>query len=140
MTIYLIDTCVWRDFYQDRVSKSGNPLGKYANDFFIKIITKGDKVIFSEALVNELRIRFNEREINSMLNLLFMNKILVRIETTKEELIEAKKISEERTLPKIDCLNAIQARNHKAILISQDKHLLINLKDIAKVKKPQDLI
>ena len=29
---YLLDTSVRRDFYEDRISKIGRPLGKFAND------------------------------------------------------------------------------------------------------------
>ena len=38
MQKYYIDTCVWRDYYENRFSKSGKPFGKYAACLFMKII------------------------------------------------------------------------------------------------------
>lgn len=136
---YLLDTCVWRDFYEDRFSKSGRPLGQYATDLFIKILKNKDKIVFSEALIWELKKDYKEKEIYDMLNLLFLNKILVKIEITKEEYSEAKKLAQERNLPFVDCLNAVHARNHKAILVSQDEHYLRSLSDISKTVKPEQI-
>ena len=136
---YLIDTCVWRDFYEDRVSKSERHLGKYATEFFLKVITKKDKIIFSESLIWELKKYCEEKEVIDMLNLLFLNKTLIRIDITKEEHVEAKKLSQQRKIPIMDCLNAVQARNHKATLITQDKHILENLSDIISSKRPEQI-
>ena len=137
--IYLLDTCVWRDFYENRFSKIGKPLGEYATDLFMKILKSKNKILFSEALVWELKKDYEEKDINDMLNLLFLNKTLTRIEITKEEHLEAKRLSQERNLPFIDCLNVIQAKNHKALMISQDDHYLKYLTDIVKTLKPEQI-
>ena len=137
--LYLIDTCIWRDFYENRFGKSGRPIGKYAIDLFISILKNKDNILFSMALVWELKKDYDEKYINDMLNLLFINKTLLRIEITKEEYKEAKKLSEERNIPFIDCLNAIQAKNHKAIMVSRDEHFINNLSDIIKSVKPEDI-
>ncbi len=134
---YLIDTCVWRDFYEDRFSKTGNPLGEHATSLFMKIIKAKDTIIFSESLVWELKRDYNENDINDLLHLLFTNKILLRIGIAKEEYKEAKKLAQERDLPFVDCLNAIHARNHNAILVSQDGHFFEKLSDITKPVRPQ---
>jgi len=138
--IYLLDTCIWRDFYENRFSKIGRPLGKYATRLFMKILKDKNKILFSEALILELKKDYEERDVNDMLNLLFLNKTLERIEITKEEHLEAKKLSQERNIPYIDCLNAIHARNYKAIMVSQDDHYFKNLIDITKTIKPEDII
>ena len=104
----------------------------------MKILKDKNKILFSEALIWELKIQYNEEGIKNMLNLLFLNKTLKRIETTKEEHLEAKKLSKERNIPIIDCLNALHARNYKAIMVSQDNHYFENLYDITKTIKPQD--
>jgi len=52
---YWFDTCIWRDFYEDRLSKTGNPLGLYASDAFVKIIKNKDLILYSESLVWELK-------------------------------------------------------------------------------------
>ena len=136
---YVIDTCIWRDFYENRFSFSGKPLGKYATDLFMKILKNKDTILFSIGLVWELKRDYEEKEINDMLNLLVMNKILVKIEITKEEHEEAKKLAQERDIPFIDSLNAIHARNHKAIMVSQDLHFFKDLSDIVKPVKPEQI-
>ena len=136
---YFIDTCIWRDFYEDRLSKSGRNLGKEATDLFIRILKSKDNILFSESLYWELKKEYAVKDIDDMLNILFLTKVLVRIEVTKEEFMEAKKLAEDRNIPFVDCLNAVQARNYKAIMISQDMHFLENLKDIIKTKKPSDI-
>lgn len=136
---YLLDTCIWRDFYENRFSKIGRPLGKYATDLFMKILKNKDKIYFSESLPRELKKDYNEKEINDMLNLLFIGNVLVRIEIKKEEYLEAKKLSEERNIPFVDCLNTIHARNYKAIMVSQDPHYFKGLKDIVKSVRPEKI-
>lgn len=136
---YLIDTCIWRDFYENRFSKTNKPIGKYAADLFMKILKQKHTILFSKALVWELKKDYNKKAINDMLNLLFMNKTLKRIEITKEEYKEGKILSEERDIPFIDCLNAIQARNHKATMVSRDQHFIDDLSDITKPVKPEEI-
>jgi predicted nucleic acid-binding protein len=138
MAVYLVDTCVWRDFYEDRISKSGTPIGKYATDFFMKILKRKDKILFSEGLLRELGKDYNQRDIDDMLNILMQCNVLTKIDILKAEFLEAKELSEERNLPFIDCLNSVQARNHQAILVTRDEHYFKNLKDIIKAVKPED--
>jgi len=106
---------------------------------FFKIIKNKDKILFSNTLILELKKDYKKEEIYNMLNLLFLNKILIRINITKEEYKEAKELSKKRNIPFIDCLNAIQARNHKAIMVSQDKHFFQNLFNITKPLKPEEI-
>ncbi len=74
---YILDTCIWRDFYEDRFSKSGKPFGKYATDLFMKILKNKDNIFFSESLIRELKRDYGKEDINDMLNLLVFNKILI---------------------------------------------------------------
>ncbi|MBI2136713.1 PIN domain-containing protein [Candidatus Woesearchaeota archaeon] len=136
---YLLDTCIWRDFYENRFSRSGNPLGEYASKLFIKIIKDHDTILYSEALIRELKIDYDEKDIFDMLNVLLFSKVLERIDITKEQFNEAKKLAEDRDIPFVDCLCAVQARDHNAIAVTQDKHFFENLSDITKAVKPQDI-
>ena len=133
---FYLDTCIWRDYFEDRFSKSGRPLGEHAAKLFLRIVKNHDKILFSESLIWELKNKYTLDEINQMLNLLFHSGVLERIQITKEEFKEAKTLAQKRNIPMVDCLQAIQARNHGAILISQDKHIIENLKDIAKTRRP----
>ncbi|MBT4824548.1 PIN domain-containing protein [Candidatus Woesearchaeota archaeon] len=136
---YLLDTCIWRDFYQARYSKSGNPLGKYAAKLIAKIVSSKEIIIFSEFLIKELKAGFDENEILNMLNIFFITKTLIKIEIKEHEVYEAESLSEKRNLPFVDCLNAVHARDHNAILVSQDKHIINDLSDIAITKRPQHI-
>lgn len=136
---YFIDTCIWRDFYENRTSKSNRPIGKYAADLFMKILNKKYKILFSIALVWELKKDYDEKEINDMLNILFINDTLKRVEITRKEYQEAKQLSAERDIPFIDSLNAIQARGHNAVMVSRDEHFIRDLSDIVKSLRPEDI-
>lgn len=133
---YLVDTCIWRDFYEYRFSESGRHLGKYATEFFMRVLKNKDKILFSEGLIRELRKYYTEEGIYDMLNLLFRMQLLVRIEVTPEEFKEAGRLSQDRNLPFVDCLNAVQARNYCAIMVSQDRHYFDNLSDVVKTIRP----
>ncbi|MBW2995064.1 PIN domain-containing protein [Candidatus Woesearchaeota archaeon] len=132
---YFIDTCIWRDFYEDRLSRTRKPIGKYAGNFIMRIIENKDTIIFSYSIIWELKRFYSEEQINEILNFFKITRILEKIETTIEEKKEARIISQERNLPFVDCLIAIQARNHNALLVSRDKHY-DKLRDIAKTVKP----
>ncbi|MFH1209862.1 MAG: PIN domain-containing protein [archaeon] len=136
MKKYFIDTCIWRDFYENRFSKAGNPLGKYATDFFLKTIKNKDKILFSDTLIIELGSFYNKYEIYNMLNFLFAIELLVKVEITELEFIESKNLCKQRNIPLGDCITAVQARNHNATVITQDNHFFNDLKDIALVEKP----
>jgi predicted nucleic acid-binding protein len=138
--LYYLDTCIWRDFFEDRISRSGNLFGKYAAALFIKIMENKDTIIFSDSLIWELKRDYDEEEVMDMLSFLFFSKVLIKIEITPEEYKEAKALSIQRQIPFIDCLHAIQARNHDAIMVSQDKHFIRNLSDIIKTIRPQEII
>jgi len=137
--IYYFDTCIWRDYYEDRMGIKGRPLGKYAAKLFMKILKNKDKILFSDSLIWELRKMYNEDEITEILTVLMINKTLIKINITKEEYKEAEKLSDERNLPFIDCLNAIQARNYNAVMITQDKHFFEKLFDVVESLRPDDI-
>ena len=135
---YYFDTCIWRDFYESRTGLKRKPLGKYAANIFMKIIKRKDTLFYSDLIIRELKKDYNENEVNDMLNFLFLTNTLKKVEMKKEDYLEARKIAEERNLPIPDAFHAILARNNKAIMISQDAHLQ-ELKDIVKVKKPEEI-
>lgn len=137
---YYLDTCIWRDFYESRSSKSGKPFGRYTAELIRKIVKEHSRIIFSDVLIWELRKAYSEEDILEMLNFLFSCGILIKVDIKKEEYQEAKQLSFVRDIPLVDCLQSIQARNHKAILVSQDEHIVKGLSDITKAVKPQELI
>lgn len=136
---YYLDTCVWRDFYENRIGFKGKLLGSQANELFLKIIKRKDKIIFSDFVVKELKKDFTEQEINEMLTILFFSKVLEKAGFSEKDYKEAKKIGLERNIPPGDVLHAIISKNSNSILVSQDNHIN-KLNDIVKVMKPEEII
>jgi hypothetical protein len=135
---YYLDTCIWRDFYENRVSLKGRPLGKYASDLFRKIIRNKDLLFYTDLTVKELKIDYNEKEITNMFDFLFILNILRKTSINKKDYIEAKNLSKSTNVPIPDALHAIISRNNSAIFISQDKHAQ-RLKQITIVKRPEEV-
>ncbi len=136
---YYFDTCIWRDFYEDRFSNIGRPLGEYAYKLFGLLIKNKHTLLYSEFIIKELKIYYDEEEIKDMLNILFISRILKKAEVTEKDFKEARKIGTERNLPVGDVLHAIIAKKNKALFISQDKHAQ-RLKDLVDVRRPEELI
>ncbi len=125
MRKYLLDTCIWMDFFENRISLVGNPIGQYATALINKIIKSKNKILFSNTTIKELKTTYSEQDINYMLNLLFISGKIIKIEISEKTFKEAKNLSIKRNLPLGDCLYAIQARDNNAIMITRDKHFLI---------------
>ncbi|MDP2750101.1 MAG: PIN domain-containing protein [Nanoarchaeota archaeon] len=135
---YFVDSCIWRDFYEGRFSKSGRDLGSAASKFFAKVIKEKHKMLYSEDVISELKKDYSAEEVEKMLSIFYLLGLLEKVETKSEEHREAMKLRAERELPYVDCLVAIQARNHKAIAVSQDYHFTEGLSDIVEILKPKD--
>lgn len=138
MTKYYVDTCVWRDYYENRFGQRGKPLGEFAEKFFFKAIKKRDIILFSNLTIKELKTAFSNEEIDEMLGLVSNFGLLKVVELSKNDFIEAQKLAEERTLPFGDVLHAIVSRNNNAVLITQDKHFE-KVRDLIAVKLPQEI-
>ena len=135
---YLLDTCIWRDFYEDRFGPRGRPLGSYASKLFLSILKRGDEILFSLSITKELS--WDAGHIDEFLGFVSALGILRFVETSDAQVGEAVQLSRERRIPFVDCLNAVQSRDEKAVLISQDKHILRDLSDVAETKSPQEII
>lgn len=135
---YYLDTCIWRDHYENRISKTGRGMGDYATDFFRKIMANKKIILFSRLTYSELKVSYTQEEVDNMLNLLFLTGMLEKVEINDSQLQESTKISSERNIPGGDVLHAILARDNNAILVTQDKHFE-KLKDLVVIKKPEDV-
>ncbi len=140
MARYLLDSCIWRDFYEDRVSLKGNPLGRYAARLFARIIKEKSKVLYSNVLLKELSDYAEKKDVNDMLGVLYVTGILEKVEISEKEMSEAIKLAQKKNVPVGDCLQVILARNNNATVITQDKHFFNELSGIVKVVRPQEII
>ena len=134
---YYFDTSIWLDFFEDR-DEPNLPKGEYVKSLIKNIIKENGKIIYSEAIKNEMLVLGYSR--NEIENLFLPHKRnLIYIYTNKKQFGKAKDISQKRNLPLFDAFHAILARDNKAILITRDKHFN-KLTDICKYKKPEDFI
>lgn len=113
--------------------------GENALKFFKKVIEEDHIIIYSDYTITELkRAGFFESEINEMLRFAKPDNIK-RIHITKPQIIEAVKLAKQRNVPYGDALHAILARDHNIQLIARDQDF-DKLKDVAKAKKPEELV
>ncbi len=134
---YLIDTSIWVDLYEDRKGRQNEPLGDFAFRLFTMIKAKQNRIVITDLTIRELEMNYSIPEINGMMKP--FEAILDKIVASKEQRDEAKKIAEERKVPKGDALHAIIARDNKFILIARDKHFR-QLTDTSEHHKPEELI
>ena len=131
---YYFDTSIWIDIYDKRDYN-----GEVANKLMKKIIIDDHIVLYSDTIIVELKnIGFSEYEINTVLSIAKPDHIK-RVHPTKKQIEEAKKIARQRDVLWGDALHAILARDHEAQLVSRDWHF-DKIKDLTRVKKPEDLI
>ena len=104
---YLLDTCIWRDYFEDRRGFKDENLGGYASKLILKVIKTNSKIFYSDSLIIELSLKYSVDEINKLLDFFFLTGILIKIEITQKEYTEAKFIASQRNLPLVDCLNAV---------------------------------
>lgn len=133
---YLIDTSIWVDLYEDRKGYQNEPLGDFAFKLFSIIKSRQNKIVITDLTIRELEMNYSIEEINGMMKL--FESMLDKIIASKEQRDEAKRIAEERDLPKGDVLHTILARDNRLILISRDKHFK-QLTDISNYYKPEEI-
>lgn len=124
---YFIDTCVWIDLLEDRKN-----FGNHAARFLFRVIKRQDRVLINDFIFSELK------KSNIIQKVLKGHIIKVRI--SRQQYLEAEKLSITRGLPLVDCIITILARDNKAYVITRDKHILNRLSDIAISYRPEDII
>ena len=131
---YLVDTCIWVDFLEDRKGHNGEPLGKYAAELFLKILKEG--LVISDITLSELKNKYSDEKISSIM--LPFKKKAVTIFATEDQFKRAITLSKRYAVPKGDALHAIVALDNNLMLITRDKHFK-RLKNICKSYKPEEL-
>lgn len=131
---YYFDTSIWIDIYDERGFN-----GEVAKELLEKIILEEGVIFYSDVVFVEFkRVGFSEYEINQVLGIAKPDH-LQRINSTKIQMEEAKKLAAQRQVPVRDALHAVLARDREAQLVSRDRHFQ-KLKDITIAKFPEDLI
>ena len=134
---YYLDTSIWLDFFENR-DEPNLPKGKFAEKLISSIISEDKRIIYSDAVKDELLdIGYNYNEIEELFMPLI--KVLIFLESTKKQFGKAKDISAKRDIPLFDALHALMARDSKSVMITRDAHFK-KLKDVIGHKKPEDII
>jgi len=138
MAKFYLDTCIWRDYYENRSDKF-RPLGEWAAELINRAKKGADFIIYSDAVIKELSNYYSPGEIQKILSIAKDRGFLIKANVAPWQCLEARKVSTKRGVSFGDALHAIIARDNCAVLISRDKHFL-ELSDIAPVRKPEELI
>ena len=134
---YYFDTSIWLDFFENR-NEPNLPKGDFASVLINKIINENHKIVFSDAIKDEMAdLGYNEYEVNNLLGP--FDKVIIFVEFTKKQFGKAKDLSAKRDIPLLDALHALIARDNSCIMITRDAHFK-RLLDIIKNKKPEDVI
>lgn len=133
---YYLDTCIWRDYYENRIDKF-RPLGEWAFELIRRIVLDGEVLLISELVIRELSIDYSHEEIKKIFDI--AKDVIVKVNISQDERVEAGVIAKERKLGRGDVLHAILARDNDAVLVSRDKHF-DKLRDVVIVRKPEEII
>ena len=136
MTKYYDDTCIWRDYYENRSDKL-KPLGEFALLFFNNVIKNKDIILISDVIIDELSINYSLEQINLIFKVIKENNLLIKINLDKKIMNDAYLLHADLKLGKGDAINSAIAKKYSAILVTRDFHYLIT--DIV-IRKPEDLI
>ncbi len=135
---FYLDPAIWRDYYENR-SDQFRPLGDWALSLINKIIENGDFILYSDFVIEELKVKYSEEEINNILEIVSKRNLLLKVEISQSQGKEAALICRQRKVAFGDVLHSILSRDNNAIMVTRDKHFL-ELLDIVDIKKPEDLI
>ena len=114
------DTSIWLDFFEYR-DEPNLPKGMFAEKLVNKIIVEDERIVYSEAIKDELSdLGYSTNEIEELFEPL--GKVLIFSEVTKKQFGKAKDLSAKRNVPLFDALHALIARDNKAIMVTRDAH------------------
>ncbi|MBT4541090.1 PIN domain-containing protein [Candidatus Woesearchaeota archaeon] len=134
-TKYYIDTCIWRDYFENRKDRF-RPLGEWALFLLNMIIDDNNSILYSNLVLDELRKEYNEETISNLFEP--YKNCLIKVGMSRQQMLEATRRSRLINIPFADALHAILARDNSAILITRDKHLF-ELQNMVEIRTPEDL-
>jgi predicted nucleic acid-binding protein len=133
---YYFDTCIWRDYYENR-NDNYRPLGEWALALIKKIQKEEGIIFYSELVIDELKKEYTPETIKKIINIPYIK--LIDLNFTQSQIQEATILGKIRRVGFSDAFHAILARDNNAMLITRDVHFY-ELRDIVKIKKPEELI
>lgn len=135
---FYLDSAIWRDYFENRSDKF-RPMGEWALNLINDVLENKDHILYSDLIIEELKVKYNEEEINNILEIANKRDLLIKVNISRSQAKEAGILCKQRSVAFGDALHAILARDNGAIMVTRDKHFL-ELTDITEIKKPEDLI
>lgn len=135
--IFYLDTAIWMDWFEDRIGYRGEPLGRFADDLLMVILSNEGRLAISEMVMEELERRYTNEEIMGMF---FRFKgCLIKVVSSDAQRGESRLISRSRDIPYGDALHSVICRDYRFILVSRDRNFL-KVRDVCESCKPEELI
>lgn len=135
---FYFDSAIWRDYYENRSDKF-RPLGEWALKLLNNVIENKDHILYSDLVIEELKVKYKEEEISNILEIIVKRNLLFKVNISGQQAKEAARLCRERKVAFGDALHAILARDNNAVMVTRDKHFL-ELTDISEIKKPEELV
>ena len=132
MARYYIDTCIWRDYFENRVDRF-RPLGEWAHRMLNQSLENKDTILCSEMVKLELEEYFKEEDIKRIFEP--YSNIIAEIEIDPDIMSIARGLRKE--LSHGDSIHAAVAIAHSAVLVTRDRHF--ETVGIV-VKRPEELL
>ena len=134
---FYFDTSIWLDFFEKR-DEVNLPKSTWARRLISKIISKNDKIVYSDLTVIELgEAGYSNYDLEELFKSLAL--VLIFVEATDKQLGRSKDLSLKRKVPHKDALHALIARDNGAVLVTLDHHFK-NMEDIIKPYRTNELI
>lgn len=142
MKSYYVDSCIYLNLWQNETDESGNPLWKYAKEFFEKVEYDSSIIHYSGYLLKELMFVFDEKQFVNKLELFNFSPNFKRLNLTKEEYELAKKIKKENLeISFYDIIHMLLAKQTNSILVTRDRLIMqLAQKYSVAAKKPEDTL
>lgn len=137
---YYVDTCIWRDYYENRKNLKGKDIGEIASRMFIKILIGKELIVCSELVIRELRKDYDDLIINQIFSIFMRTNKLENVDIDNNDIIMAKNISRERKTSFPDTLHAVLSRKSFSELVTRNIKDFKNLNDITHIIRPEELL
>ena len=86
---YYLDTSIWRDYFENR-NDGLRPLGEWAFELIKMIIRNKDLFLYSDVVIQELRKRYSDEDINKIFAVARADNLLERTEARETQVKEAR--------------------------------------------------
>jgi len=143
MKSYYPDSCIYLNLWKKEVDEFGNPLWKFAKDFFEKAEGEGSIIHYSGFLLKELMFILSTEEYLQKRELFESSLNFQKVILSKEEYNLANKIREDANneISFFDAIHMLLAKKTNSILVTRDR-LLIKAakKNFVLVRRPEEIL